>query len=96
MAEKILKAVSDASGVSIDILKSRLRTKRIANVRGVFYALCNTYSISPNEAGKCIHRNHSTVIEMGRRYSGIISLGYPEIVTIYEEAKHLLADKKHS
>ena len=86
----ILKAVSEASMVTMGDLVGTERKRSISVVRFCFMYIAKEYGFTHSVIGRFVNRDHSTVIHGVNNYESWIELGYKYETRIYKDAKEIL------
>lgn len=87
MLTRLLQAVTEASGVTFEMLCGRERRLDICNARGVYYLIGRELGIHPTDIVRPLHRSRMVCITVASKYKGYLEVGDKEVRNLYQKVK---------
>lgn len=94
--EEVLQVVSDVTGVTIEDMKGKKRTREVVDSRHMFFFICKRHAVQSLEIiGRTIGKHHSTVVHGHQKTQDLIDTKDKTIINqIAEIRKQLGITKK--
>lgn len=89
-ADRILRAVCLAGGVTFVDIVSESRSGKTDKLRGVYCLITRNYGVHPDRAARLIARSRQNVINQAKRYLHYLQSRDGEITLLYMRVKKIL------
>lgn len=88
--DQLTHAVTEATGITLEMLQSREKRLDICTARGVYYLLAKEMGIHPEKSSRFIQRSRSACILVAKQYKGYLDSGDKAVRNVYSKIKESL------